>query len=82
MATEEIPAWQPFAIDRSKISVIGPFTSYSARGDMNLTNPIIQEVTIKVPIELLKEIKKIEISLDPVEPKLVLQPAGGTIYNY
>ena len=82
LATEEIPAWQPFAIDRSKISVIGPFTSYSARGDMNLTNPIIQEVTIKVPIELLKEIKKIEISLDPVEPKLVLQPAGGTIYNY
>lgn len=82
LATEEIPAWQPFAINGSQISMIGPFTKCDDRGDLCLINPIIQEVKIKVPIELLKEIKKIEISLDPVEPKLVLQPAGGVIFNY
>jgi len=76
LALKKIPAWQPFATAGYQISMIGPFTSCSFENTLYLTNPIIQEVKIKVPIELLKEIKKIEISLDPVEPKLVLQPAG------
>lgn len=76
LALEKIPAWQPFATAGSQISMIGPFTSCSFENTPYLTNPIIQEVKIKVPIELLKEIKKIEISLDPVEPKLVLQPTS------
>ena len=75
LAQEKIPSWQPFATDGSQISMIGPFTSCSNGNTLYLHRPILQEISIKIPIELLKEIKKVDISLEPIEPKLVLQPA-------
>ena len=52
--------------------MIGPFTSCGgSQTRLDIVKPIIQKVLVKVPIELLKEIKKVDISLEPIEPKLV-----------
>jgi len=75
LAQKKIPSWQPFSTLGSQISMIGPFTSCGSQTRLDIVKPIIQKVLIKVPIELLKEIKKVDISLEPIEPKLVLQPA-------
>jgi hypothetical protein len=76
LAQKKIPSWQPFSTLGSQISMIGPFTSCGgSQTRLDIVKPIIQKVLVKVPIELLKEIKKVDISLEPIEPKLVLQPA-------
>ena len=74
LAGEKVPTWQPFATAGTQISMVGPFTSCSLENTLYLHRPIIQNLSIKVPISLLKEIKKIDISLEPLEPKLKLEP--------
>ena len=74
LAGERVPTWQPFATAGTQISMVGPFTSCSPENTLYIQRPIIQNLTIKVPIALLKEIKKVDISLEPLEPKLKLEP--------
>jgi hypothetical protein len=74
LASKKVPAWQPFATAGTQISVVGPYTSCSFQNTLYIERPIIQNLSTKVPIALLKEIKKIDISLEPLEPKLKLEP--------
>ena len=73
LAQERIPSWQPFGTLNGSIKVVGPYVSISNfRTELYLYNPILQKITIKLPINLLKEIKKVDLSLEPTNPKLVL----------
>jgi hypothetical protein len=72
LASNLVPAWQPFSTAGSKLSMVGPFSD--CFGGLYLISPIIQKVAIKVPIDMLKEIKKVDVSLQTLEVKLTLQP--------
>ena len=72
LATNEVLSWQPFSTRSNTLGLIGPSSHCDA--EFYLTRPIIQKVSIKVPIEMLKEIKKVDLSLQTSEMKLSLQP--------
>jgi hypothetical protein len=74
LAKDKKCSWQPFASKGNRLVMIGPNTD-GVQNSLHLLKPILQQLKVTIPIELLKEIKKIEISLDSIEPKLVLQPA-------
>jgi hypothetical protein len=74
LAQQRIPSWQPFGTLNGGIKVVGPYVSISNfRAELYLYNPILQKITIKIPINLLKEIKKVDLFLEPTNPKLVLK---------
>ncbi len=74
LAAQIIDAWQPFSCFGNTLGIVGPFSECSRESLFNLTRPIIQKVSIKVPMDILKEIKKVDVSLQPSEVKLTLQP--------
>ena len=75
LAGQLVNAWQPFSTFGNILGIIGPFSGCSRESEFTLTRPIIQKVAIKVPIDMLKEIKKVDVSLKTSEVKVSLQPS-------
>ena len=59
ISTKSVPTWQPFRLEGYDF-VVGPIVS----GSYLLLIPLPTFVEIEVPIELLKEIKKVNVSLE------------------
>ena len=76
LASNLVNAWQPFSTFGNTLNIIGPFCKSFSNDyfKSHFYRPIIQKVSIKVPIEMLKEIKKVDVSLQPSEMKLSLKP--------
>ena len=71
ISTKSVPTWQPFRLEGYEF-VIGPILM-----DFNtLLIPLPAFVEIEVPIELLKEIKKVNVSLEVPDIKVSLKSAN------
>jgi hypothetical protein len=72
IATQSVVAWQPFTFTRDYF-VIGPFLKMF---EYDLFTPIPTFVEIEMPIELLKEIKQVKVSLEVPDIKVSLKSAN------
>jgi hypothetical protein len=64
-------SWQPFATSQQSLVMIGPYAKADSVS-LILQIPIVQKISVCMPIELLKEVKKVELSLEQVPFKLGL----------
>jgi hypothetical protein len=74
IGSEQILAWQPFATEGSILAMVGPYAVCGGpmSGTLEIQAPIVQKISLKIPIPLLKEVKKVELSLEQVPFKLGL----------
>jgi hypothetical protein len=72
IATQSVVAWQPFTFTRDYF-VIGPFLKMF---EYDVFTPIPTFVEIEMPIELLKEIKQVKVSLEVPDIKVSLKSAN------
>ena len=74
IGSEQILAWQPFATEGSILAMVGPYAVCGGpmTGSLEIQAPIVQKISLTIPINLLKDVKKVEVSLEQVPFKLVL----------
>jgi hypothetical protein len=70
LAKHSFTAWQPFSSYENRLIIIGPAVDFN--GFIGFKQPIVQKISLKIPIPLLKEVKKVEFSLEQVPFKLGL----------
>ena len=75
LAESKIPAWTPFSADMWGLAMIGPYVRCNNNGELYLKNPLVQEVELRLPLDLLKEIKQVRVDLVPLEVHLALEEA-------
>ena len=71
ISTKSVPTWQPFRL-KDYVFVVGPII----RGTYTLLIPLPTFVEIEMPIELLKEIKQVKVSLEVPDIKVSLKSAN------
>ena len=64
LASQIANSWQPFSTFGNTIGMAGPFSTCSAESLFYLKKPIVQKLKIKVPIDLIKNIKTVKLSLE------------------
>lgn len=75
IAMAQAPAWQPISPNREKgtVRIIGPNTTQSSSSNGKFQAPQIDMVTMDIPIDDIKDIKKIEIKLEPQKVNFYLK---------
>lgn len=75
IAMAQAPAWQPIGPNREKgtVRIIGPNTTQSSSSNGKFQAPQIDMVTMDIPIDNIKDIKKIDIKLEPQKVKFYLR---------
>lgn len=75
LAESKIPAWTPFSADMWGLAMVGPYVRCDNNGQLYLKNPLVQEVELRLPLDLLKEIKQVSVDLVPLKFHLALEEA-------
>jgi len=72
ICSEKIAAWQPFSTSGEDLVMVGPYANPSGLNDgtIKLQIPIIQKISVKIPIDMIKEVKTVQFALEPLNFRL------------